>query len=146
VRLTSFGVVGVRELSRLLTVFLRRLRRRLPFAYFRVIEFHHGHPHGHVLLRTDSEPTEELVKRLWRATGGRYASAHCAPIRDPVRMARYIVKAVKDECKKELPPEGLRVRLVAYSKAFFARPVKHLWAELVATWYPKRQSGRGTEH
>jgi hypothetical protein len=121
-----------------LAAFLRRLRRWLLFAYYRVFEFHHGQPHIHMLVRADGELTEELVKRLWRATGGRYASAHCAPVRDTLRMARYVVKAIKDEHKKELPPEGLRVRLIAYSKHFFRRSVKQLQAELVAEWYPDR--------
>jgi hypothetical protein len=125
-----------------LAAFLRRLKRHLRFAYFRVIEFRQGRPHAHLLLRIEGDLTEKLVRHLWRASApGRYADAHCAPIRDPIRMARYVVKAIKDESKKELPPEGFRGKLITYSKDFFPRSVKQLRAELLAEWYPARQLG-----
>jgi hypothetical protein len=136
-RLTIIGVVSIRRLSRALSAFLRRLKRCLRFAYFRVIEFHLGQPHAHLLVRTDGELTEGQVRVLWRgAVPGRCADAHCAPIRDTARIARYVVKAIRDEHKKELPPEEFRGRLISYSRDFLPRSVRLLQAELVAKWFP----------
>jgi hypothetical protein len=143
-RLTVLGIISDRELSLAISRFLRRLRYWLSclglgFEYFTVQEWSDGHRHTHILVRTEADLTPEVVGTLWQKTlPSMQVTKHCDRVRNPVGMANYVVKHLKDSSKKELPPEGFQGRIYAYSRHFFTKQVAALWKEQCQEWYPPR--------
>jgi hypothetical protein len=138
-RLTILDPVSDYELSRALASFVRRLRYRLSkrgcrLTYLAVREWRHGQQHIHLLLRSPGFLTTEVVGSLWQASCPGQATHSYRPVRNPQATARYIVKAVRDDAKKALPPPTFHGRLIAYSRDFLSRPLTMLWQETLAEW------------
>jgi hypothetical protein len=113
-----------RELTRRLTLFLRRLRYRVQCEYLLVNEWNGGHRHTHLLVRAQGEVTAELVSELWtKVIPGPPAirSSYCRPVEDPIRVARYMVKHVADEGKKEMALRSYGGRVMTCSKGFLSQ-------------------------
>jgi hypothetical protein len=88
-------------------------------------------------VRADTDLPSALIRELWaRTLPGQHFTHHCAPVRNPVAIARYVVKHLKDDSKKELPPRSFRGRLFSYSRGFFTSSVAALWHEQLRVWYP----------
>jgi hypothetical protein len=130
-----------RELTSALGSFLSRLKYRLrkqgaTFAYFVMNEWSEGQRHMHILVRTSFNLTTPLVGELWKKTlPGIQHTHHCAPVLNPVGIARYVVKHLKDDSKKELPPRSYTGRLFNSSRGFFSKKVAALWEEQRREWF-----------
>lgn len=146
VRVTVFGVISDRDLSLAIGRFMRRLRywlrtRGSGSEYLIVNEWSEGHRHTHTLLRAEANLTPRTIRELWTKTlPGMPFTHHCAPVANPVGLANYVVKHLKDGAKKELAPESFRGRIYSYSKGFFTKPVAALWEEQLSEWYPELAS------
>jgi hypothetical protein len=144
--LTVLGIISDRELSKAISRFLKRLRYRLSrlgsgFEYFAVNEWSDGHRLTHILVRTEADLTQPLVRALWKKTLPHLdVTSHCDRVRNPVGMANYVVKHLKDSSKKELPPEEFKGRIYTYSRHFFTKQVAALWEEQRRDWYPTGQT------
>jgi hypothetical protein len=144
-RVTVHGVIDDRALSGAIGRFLSRLRYRIrkagaEFEYFAVNEWSDGHRHTHFLVRSDFNVTSALIGELWAKTLPRLPfTHHCAAVRSPAAVAKYVVKHLKDDSKKELPPQHFSGRIYRNSQGFFTKPVAELWKELCREWYPARQ-------
>jgi hypothetical protein len=149
VRLTVLVPVADRELSAWLSKFFRRLRYRTRCEYLAVNEWADGRRHTHILLRTDQCLPAGLVRELWGRVCPLPFTHQCARVRSPPAMARYVVKHIRDDSRKELPPPTFTGRLWTYSRGFFSKAVRELWKEQVAEWYGPRATqtskARGTE-
>jgi hypothetical protein len=141
VRVTVLAAIKDQELTAAIGRFLRKLRYRLKRAGFTcehllVHEWHDGQRHEHILIRTGGEVTRELVRELWqKALPGVRFTCHAAAVINPAGLARYIVKDIRDNGKKELPPEHFRGRVYSYSRDFFTKRVVELWREQRAVWF-----------
>jgi hypothetical protein len=119
--------------------------------YLVMNEWSEGHRHVHILVRAEANITPPMVRALWAKTlpGPRFHH-HCAPVRNPVGMARYLVKDLKDDTKKELVPQSFRGRHFTYSRRFFTGPVAALWRQQLQAWYPTKRhrllAGAETNH
>jgi len=115
--------------------------------YLVVNEWSEGHRHTHILLRTGFGLTPALIREVWAKTHPLPFTHHCAPVRNPVGIANYIAKNLKDHAKKELAPKSFKGRLFNYSKGFFTKRVADLWKEQILDWNAGRQptaaAGRG---
>jgi hypothetical protein len=130
-------MVPDKELTRRVTRFLERLRYRIPLEYLLVNEWREGHRHMHILVRADTHVTPDLVADLWSKVnpGPRsICTSYCRPVDDPIKIARYIVKDLKDAAKKEVAPKSYEGRVMTYSRRFLAKSMKKLWRELVDDW------------
>jgi hypothetical protein len=89
------------------------------------------------IVRTDVDLKSQIIRALWHKTLPHLdVTSHCDRVRNPIGMANYVVKHLKDSAKKELPPEGFRGRIYSYSRAFFTKQVASLWLEQRQEWYP----------
>jgi len=144
IRVTVLAVICDRRLSLAVSRFLRRLkyalgRVRSGCEYFVVNEWSEGSRHIHILVRVVADLAREMVRFLWAKTlPGIQFHCHCAVVRSPAAIARYIVKHLKDDSKKELAPLTFKGRIYTYSRNFFTRPVADLWKEQLEEWYPAR--------
>jgi len=144
-RVTVLGIISDRELSLAIGRFLRRLRYRLGrlgsgFEYFAINEWAE-HRHTHFLARTQADLTTSMVRASWeKSLPGVPFTPHCAHVRSPAALARYVVKDLKDSSKKELVPATFRGRLFSYSRHFFTKQVQALWLELRQEWYRQPRS------
>jgi hypothetical protein len=151
--LTIFAVIGDQDLSQANGRFLSRLRYLLKklgsgFAYFLINEWSEGHRHIHILVRVKADLTRHMIRELWAKTlPGVPFTYHCAPVRSPAAIAKYVVKDLRDCSKKELAPGTFRGRLYTYSRNFFTKPVAALWKEQLREWYSMRAvpTGRRNE-
>jgi hypothetical protein len=90
----------------------------------------------HILVRTSFNLTTSLVGELWKKTLPAVAfSHHCAQVRSPPAIARYITKHLRDDSKKELAPRSFRGRLFNSSRGFLTKNVAALWKELRREWF-----------
>jgi hypothetical protein len=125
------------------TRFLGRLQRRLRgggFEYFAVNEWHDGHRHFHILIRTGFNLTRAVVRELWgRSLPGVDFTHYCQPVGDADAVAKYVVKDLNEDLKKELPPRSFRGRVISYSKGFFVKKPADLWAEQLEEWREARR-------
>jgi hypothetical protein len=145
VRLTVPSTVSDRELTASVQKFCRRLTRR-GFEFFAVNEWARGRRHHHLLVRAAGQLTPATVGEWWRASCPRWKTSHyCQPVEDAAAVARYVVKFLRDDTKKELPPRDFRGRLLSYSKGYFVRPQAELWKEQAAEWVAARRRRRGGE-
>jgi hypothetical protein len=141
---TVFGAISDREFTLAIGRFLRRLRYRLRrlgsgFEYFAMNEWSEGHRHVHIVVRAGADVTPAMIRALWEKTlPGVPFTHHCAPVRQPIGLANYLVKNLKDCSKKELPPGSFRGRIYTYSRHFFTKPVATIWEEQRKEWYPAR--------
>jgi hypothetical protein len=125
--------------------FLLRLRYQLKklgsgCEYFVMNEWSDGHRHMHILVRAEADVTSPMIRALWQKTlPGLYFTHHCAPVRCPAALARYIAKDLRDSSKKELAPAAFKGRIYSYSRAFFTKPAAALWQEQLQEWYPERR-------
>lgn len=139
-RITVFGLIHDGELSACLTKFLRRLGYRMKrdgfeFRYFLVNEWTEGHRHFHLLVRTDGELTSPLVRELWaKSWPGLPFTHHCATVRDAVAVAKYVVKDLKSQDKKEVPPKTFKGRICRYSRGFLTESLDAVWEKVVGEW------------
>jgi hypothetical protein len=146
VRLTAYGMISDRELTLAHGRFLSRLKYRLralgsTIQYLLVNEWSDGQRHVHILVRTDFDLTSGIIRDLWaKSLPGVQFTHHCAPVRSPTAIARYVVKNLKDDAKKELPPRSFRGRIFTYSRGFFTKPVAALWKEQLREWYAVPQT------
>jgi hypothetical protein len=62
-------------------------------------------------------------------------------VRSPAAIARYVVKDIKHDAKKELAPATFQGRIFTYSRGFFTKSVTTLWKEQLWEWYPVRGIG-----
>jgi hypothetical protein len=142
--LRILGPISDLERSRALTGFLRRLRYQFKkrgnrLSYLSVKEWRHGREHYHLLLRTAADLSSDLIGSLWQASCREARTAHSfSVIRNVPGIARYLVKAVRDDAKKELPPLAFRGRILAYSNGFLARNLQTLWRESLAECRSRR--------
>jgi hypothetical protein len=130
-------MVSDRELTRRIARFLKLLRYRVRLEYLLINEWSEGYRHVHILVRASGDLTSELVGKLWRKVtpGPRgITSSYCRPIRNPIGMARYIVKHVKDGGKKEVAPKNFEGRIMSYSKGFWSEPLRLLRQEVNQMW------------
>ena len=121
--------------------FLKRLRYRVACEYLVVNEWNGGHRHVHLLIRADGEITAELVSELWAKVipGPRsIRSSYCGPVENPIGAARYIVKCVRDEGKKEVAPRSYQGRVMTCSRGFLSQSMDALWREQVREWNVRR--------
>ena len=145
VRITVYGMITDQELSQANGSFFRRLRYRLgtegsECEYLAVNEWSEGHRHMHILVRTCFALTSPMIRALWAKTLPSLPfTHHCAGVRNPAAIARYVVKHVKDDSKKELAPRSFKGRVYSYSRGFFTETLADLWKEQVAEWYPARK-------
>jgi hypothetical protein len=141
IRITVQESITDKELTASMTKFLQRLKAKLGGAeFFLVNEWSDGRRHHHVLIRTAGRLTRRLVRTLWkRCCRGRRFTYYCRKInKTPDAVARYVVKDVRDDSKKELPPKDFRGKVYSYSDGFFSAPVKDLWRDQLAEWYPDK--------
>jgi hypothetical protein len=141
IRLTSFATLTNRELTRRLTRFLGRLRYRVRCEYLLVNEWRGEQRHAHLLIRASGEITPELVSALWaKVIPGPTSirSSYCRPVRNPIAVARYVVKHVLDEAKKEVAPRTYPGRVMTYSKGFLSQSLDTLWREQLRDWNVRR--------
>jgi hypothetical protein len=141
IRLTSFAMLTDRELTRRLTRFLGRLRYRVACEYLLVNEWRGGQRHVHVLIRASGVIRPEVVSALWAKInpGPRsIRSSYCRQVRNPIGAARYIVKHVRDEAKKEVAPRTYPGRVMTYSKGFLSQSLDTLWREQLREWTARR--------
>src|SRR5262249_13403056 len=126
-RVTVFGLISDRELSRAVGRFLRRLKYRLRgsgWEYLLVNEWSDGHRHMHLLVRTGFDLIPAVIRELWAKTLPAVPfTHHCGPVRTPAAIAKYLVKDLADDSKKELPRQNFRGRIFSYSKRFFTKKV-----------------------
>jgi hypothetical protein len=99
-------------------------------------EWSAGRRHLHLLLRTDVTLDSGVVASLWRQSAE--GAASCEQARNPEGLARYLVKCLKDNRKKELPPADFHGKLFSSSKGFLIRPMKALQKEVLQKWKEKR--------
>jgi hypothetical protein len=143
---TVYGLISDRDLSLANSRFLRRLKYWLgklgsTCEYFLINEWSDGHRHNHIVLRVTVPLTKKTIRALWEKTlACPNFTCHCAPVRNPGGLARYVVKDLKDRAKKELPPRSFQGRLFSYSRHFFTKSVAALWEEQVREWYPQPQA------
>jgi hypothetical protein len=137
-------LVGDRDFSQAITRFMRRLRYaigklRSGFEYLVMNEWSEGSRHIHILVRVLVDLTRETVRCLWAKTlPGHQFTCHCAMVRSPAAIARYVVKDLKHNSKKELAPLTFQGRIYTYSRGFFTKSVAALWKEQLREWYPSR--------
>jgi hypothetical protein len=117
----------------LLAGLTRGLHRR-SIEYCRVNEWSQGVHHWHLLLRVPPGVEEKGVRKLVRRVLGQ-VNYSLEPVRDPAALANYIVKNLKDDETKEMPPEDWRGRLYQPSKGFLAANSRVLWRRCYAEWY-----------
>jgi hypothetical protein len=101
-----------------------------------------------VLVRAVADLTRQMVRSLWQKTlPGLPFTCHCEVVRSPAAIARYIVKHLKDDSKKQLAPQTFEGRIYTYSRSFLTRPVAALWKEQLREWYPMHDpSGCNAAH
>jgi hypothetical protein len=141
IRIAVFALITDRDLSRAIGRFLGKLkclfRELYGFEYLVVNEWSEGHRHMHILVRTRAELTPRMIGELWEKTlPGLPFTHYCKPVRNPIGIANYVVKHLKDDAKKELPPESFRGKVYLYSHGFFTKKVAALWKEQIQEWYP----------
>jgi hypothetical protein len=152
VRLTVFGMISDPELTSALGRFLSRLRYWLrkqgaTFAYFVMNEWSDGQRHVHILVRTSFTLTTSLIGELWKKTLPRIQHTHnCSKVRSAPAIARYIVKHLKDDSKKELAPRSYRGRLFNSSRGFLTKNVAALWKELRREWFEAPEPEQESPH
>jgi hypothetical protein len=141
---TVLAIIDDRDFSLAVGRFMRRLRYALgklqsSLEYLVMNEWSEGLRHVHILVRVLIDLTRETVRWLWAKTlpGPRF-TCHCDPVRIPAAIARYIVKDLKDNSKKELAPQTFNGRIYTYSRGFFTKSVATLWKEQVQEWYSAR--------
>jgi hypothetical protein len=138
-RITVFAMLPDRELTRLVSKFLRALKRQLrPHAceYAAVSEWTEGR-HFHLLIRTGADlPPALFGEVLRKALGDVPSTFYCRPVKSAAASARYVTKNVKDDSKAELVPQEFADRVVNFSRGFLVRPMADLWREQLAEWYP----------
>jgi hypothetical protein len=141
---TILAVIGDREFSLAISRFMRRLRYaigklRSGFEYLVMNEWSEGSRHIHILVRVLVDLTRETVRILWAKTlPGVPFTCHCAVVRSATAMARYVVKDLKHNSKKELAPLTFQGRIYTYSRGFFTKSVAALWKEQLGEWYSTR--------
>jgi hypothetical protein len=131
IRLTCFALLSDRELTKRLRRFLDRPRYRVECEYLLVNEWRQGHRHVHILVRAEGAIKPELASELWAkvSPGPRsIRSIYGRPVEDPIRLARYVVKHVADEAKKEMAPRSYSGRVMTYSKGFLSQTMAALLA------------------
>jgi len=145
---TVLALIGDRDLSHLISRFIRRLRYSLGklrsgFEYLVMNEWSEGSRHVHILARVFVGLTREMVRFFWAKTlPGVPFHCHCAVVRSPAAIARYVVKDLKDDSKKELAPQTFSGRIYSYSRGFFTKSVSALWKDQIEEWYPGRDPMR----
>lgn len=140
-RITVQDLVGVKELTAAMSKFTRNLKYwlRNDCEYFIMNEWRDRHRHHHLLVRTDHPLPRSLVRELWsKALPGKHFTHYCCPVRNPARMAHYLVKNVSSDEKKELSAFTFTGRLWTYSRGFLSKSSKELWEEVKAEWEAKR--------
>jgi len=141
VRVTVLGVISDGHLSLAVGRFLRRLKYRFGtlrsiFEYLLINEWSEGQRHFHILVRATVDLIRQMIRILWKKTlPGVAFTCHCAPVRNPVAIGRYVVKDLRNASKKELAPRTFTGRIYTYSRGFFSKPVADLWKEQLQEWY-----------
>jgi hypothetical protein len=137
--------VDERDLSKAFGRFKQKLRRRTGCEWFAVHEWQSSH-HLHLLVRTAHVLTTAEVGELWRRClpEGVVGSHYCQPVKNPKAVARYVVKDTREGCER-LPPRSFRGKHYSYSRKFFPRPVKVLWAEIRHEWHQKKNRSAPSE-
>jgi hypothetical protein len=144
IRLTSKAMITDRELTKRVAQFIRRLRAKVPLEYLIVNEFHGHHRHMHILVRAGADVSGALVSELWSELnpGKGLRSSYCEPVRNPVALARYLVKHVHDPAKKQVAPRTYSGKVMTYSKGFLSQKMKTLEREVVGEWKRRREHRR----
>jgi hypothetical protein len=115
------------ELTKLVSKFLRALKRRLrphgcEYACFG--EWSEGRRHHHLLVRTTADLTSDLFGAvLGKVLGGLPHTHYCRPVRSAAASARYVTKDLRDDSAAELVPEDFAGRTANFSRRFLARPM-----------------------
>ena len=134
---------------------LKKMKYKLKpdtFDYLVVNEWSKGKRHHHIVLRTSERLTARFVRPLVEKTLVAFAKRHpnvhlrslgkddlsVMIVRNPVGLAKYVVKDLKDRSKAELPPAEFKGRIFTMSQTFLVRPRDILLNEVKAKWNAKR--------
>jgi hypothetical protein len=132
---------------RKLTQKVRDFRKALKatIEYYANIEFRHGRPHIHMTVISSLDwsiyKTKAVVKEWWSSScPERLTTAvYCDHVHNPIGLANYLPKNVKDRSHVEMPPEAWNsrtCRLVWRSRGFLTKRKEDLWREQCQEWYP----------
>jgi hypothetical protein len=116
--------------------------------YYINIEFRHQKPHCHLTVIASLDwsvhAMKELVQAWWALScRSRPTAVYCDRVRNPVGLANYLPKYVKDRSNVEMPPprwRGRRCRFVWRSRGFLVQSKERLWKEQCAEWFPKSEA------
>jgi hypothetical protein len=123
-RITVHAEVSDKALERALARFTRLLGRAAAW-WVRVTEWSNGKRHWHWAVRALGGVTPAVVRDCWQRSLPDVA-LDCAVgrVRNPMALARYLVKDERNPPFKELPPEGWRGQVIRGSRGYLARRPK----------------------
>jgi hypothetical protein len=140
-RVTVFDLLSDRELTSLISKFLRALKGRLrphEVEYLAVSEWQSDQRHHHLLVRTLADLGSDLFGAvLHKVLAGLQHTHYCRPVESPAASARYVVKYLRDDTRAEVVPESFSGKVITYSRGFLVRPRAELWREQCSEWYPR---------
>jgi hypothetical protein len=144
--------VCAKELSAIIKDFTQKIRdyrkkTKTTIEYYLNIEFVLKKPHIHLTLIAPSLNNDKLVKSIikaiWSKCCSNYSQAdtsvYCKKVKNPIGLANYITKNLKNSYKYEKAPcdwDFKACRLVWKSRSFLIKNKATLWKEQIQQWYP----------